>query len=260
MPLVKSYFHILGASLWKERKKQKVTLNRGTHRYPFRFRAPETGFNGQKLPTTFCRISNSKSTFFKILYHAAAIIVQPFPYFNITTPRTEILMKESIATQQRTLQMVKNSWGRPVMIRTKKKFLLHSGRAFFDVQMNKSWYNLGEDMKLTLTVDNTNSQGKVHSVAVTIQEIVGDGRGCRKVLKRGARDKLGRAMVFPLQVQGLEKQNVEIIYPVRCEHLQGSSLFNSVSFRQFYLLVVTFNMPFGVIDPEIKIPLAITNL
>ncbi len=247
--------------MWEDRKKQKITLARGTYRYPFKFPVPKIGLTGQRLPASFYRASKKSHGFFKIHYSAAAIIAQHFPYSNIGSPRTKIFASESRATQQRSLQVIKHNWGHRVTERIKKGFLLHSGGASFEARLERSWYNLGEDMKLTLAVNNTKSRKKVHAVSVGILEVIGENMFCKEVIKRGAGDRNGRELSFPLDVGPFEnKPEVEIVYPIRYEHLQGSSLFNAASFSQSYLLVITFNMSLGIIDPRIVIPLIITNL
>ncbi len=68
--------------------------------------------------------------------------------------------------------------------------------------------------------------------------------------------RLGEKRIYHVQVDtGEMLRGVELTYPVRWSDVLGESLFNTATFHQTYLLVVSFHMSFGRIDPRVRIPI-----
>ncbi len=137
--------------------KQKVKVSQGTYRYVFRLPVPKIGLNGKKLPATFFRTAVKNYGFFKIQYRVTAFVAQQFPYSDMRSLSVKVVMNESKATQQRTMQLIKDNWNYHVSRQVEKVFLMHAGGVHIGVQLEKSWFNIGEDMRLMVSVDNTRS-------------------------------------------------------------------------------------------------------
>jgi hypothetical protein len=68
--------------------------------------------------------------------------------------------------------------------------------------------------------------------------------------------RLGEKRVYHVQVEaGTMMRGVELAYPVRWGDVLGESLFNTATFHQTYLLVISFHMSFGRVDPRVRIPI-----
>jgi len=67
---------------------------------------------------------------------------------------------------------------------------------------------------------------------------------------------LGEKRLYHISVDSGEMlRGIELTYPLRGDDIMGESLFNTHAFHQTYLLVVTFHMSFGHIDPRLRIPI-----
>ncbi len=94
-PVLGFYHNILGDTPWKERKRNTVTLYRGTYRYPIRCVFPKKSLLDQRLPPSFLRMMPKTGSYFRVEYYASVVLGLPFPHSNVMSMKHNILLHNS---------------------------------------------------------------------------------------------------------------------------------------------------------------------
>jgi hypothetical protein len=94
-PVLGFYHNILGDTPWKERKRNTITLYRGTYRYPIRCVFPKKSLLDQRLPPSFLRMMPKTGSYFRVEYYASVVLGLPFPHSNVMSMKHNILLHNS---------------------------------------------------------------------------------------------------------------------------------------------------------------------
>lgn len=187
-PVLGFYLNILGDTPWKERKRNTITLYRGTYRYPIRCVFPKKSLLDQRLPPSFLRMMPKTGSYFRVEYYASVVLGLPFPHSNVMSMKHNILLHNSKRMDRKLKTRVERVAGSPAHEAVEKRFLMKADRrARFEAHLDKTFFYLDEEaITITCNIDNRCSRSRVHAVSVTVLEILGESQVCREIVKRGA--------------------------------------------------------------------------
>jgi hypothetical protein len=184
----------------------------------------------------------------------------------MTSRKHPLRFRLSDRMENRLRTKVMNKYSAPVTDRLTHNsfnylFFQKSGNVVFEVELQKQYFFINaEEMKIRVSVDNSQGRFPVHSITVAIVEVLQerDNEFCREVVeRRDSRRVYGDADV---QVaKGEVKRDIELYYAVTDANAKGGSLFNCGLFQQRFAVSVSLNI-FGCVDPRIEIPLYVLRV
>lgn len=219
------------------------------------------------LPPSFNRRVKTSSGFFRVTYHAYSVLVLSFPHSNMTSRKHPLRFRLSDRMENRLRTKVMRKYSAPITDRLTHNsfnyiFFQKSGNVVFEVELQKQYFFINaEEMKIGVSVDNSQGRFPVHSITVALIEVLQErGNGfCREVVeRRGSRRVYGEADGVQV-AKGEVRRDIDLYYPVTDANAKGGSLFNCALFQQRFAVCVSLNI-FGCVDPRIEIPLFVLRV
>ncbi len=259
-PLLKHYFTVYGEEEWNSRRRQRLHFNRGTYRLPFSILFPTRSDKGEQLPSSFERISERHSCSFNIRYHLSAILVRPFPLWNLHSKLSPVRLRAHPKVEEEAMsQGLQRSFSE----RTSKRFWF-GGEVEMQVSLAKTAFCLGEKIKMVIEIDNRNSPHDVQAVTVDLKEsikgdnakvVISRGSGYRKGLTKkkisssqatsSLGKDVGKSRHYDIKVEKGHLNTWAIQYELDYRDMRGVSLFHSNFIEQSYSLYVGLKLPLG---------------